>query len=75
MPIQDFGRIVALNRRETTAKRIRNALKDIELEIEANGGIYAYNNGRITQQEVLRRARLSPSALQKATHPKSPVTR
>ena len=43
-------------------------MRDIERDVERNGGLYPLNAGRITVQEVLRRAGLSAAALEKPHH-------
>jgi hypothetical protein len=43
-------------------------MKEIEAEVEKNQGLYPRNRGRITVQEVLRRAGLSSAALEKPQH-------
>lgn len=43
-------------------------MRDIQADVEANKGIYPLNDGRITLQEVLRRADLSSAALEKPHH-------
>ena len=40
----------------------------IELEIDANDGVYPFNKGRVTQAEVCRRASVDKVTLQKPTH-------
>lgn len=43
-------------------------MRDIQVDVEANKGIYSLNDGKITLQEVLRRAGLSSAALEKPHH-------
>ena len=43
-------------------------MRDIERDVERNGGLYPLNDGRISVQEVLRRAGLSSAALEKEHH-------
>jgi hypothetical protein len=50
----------------TGVEKIVNALRGIERDVENNNGLYPLNGGRITQQEVLRRAALSPAFLEKS---------
>lgn len=54
----------------TGAEKIANALRDIERDVESNNGLYPLNRGRITQQEVLRRAALSSAFLEKSRNKK-----
>jgi hypothetical protein len=54
----------------TGVEKIANALRDIERDVESNNGLYPLNGGRITQQEVLRRAALSPAFLEKSRNKK-----
>ena len=44
---------------------VKAAMREIELDIETNGGIYPFNNGRLTLQELLRRAKKSSAYLEK----------
>jgi len=68
MSIRDQGKFQALARKDTTRKKVLAAMKEMETEIDSNKGVYPYNGGKISQQEVLRRASLSAAALQKNTH-------
>ncbi|CAG9226152.1 hypothetical protein PSAB6_460007 [Paraburkholderia sabiae] len=55
--------------RTTEVKRkLDKAMKDIELDIEANERIYPYNGGRVTQAEVCRRAGIRKATLQGDAH-------
>ncbi|MBX9827483.1 MAG: hypothetical protein K2Y27_21125 [Xanthobacteraceae bacterium] len=44
---------------------VKAAMREIERDIETNGGIYPFNNGRLTLQELLRRAKKSSAYLEK----------
>src|SRR3954453_2095413 len=66
--IATHGKLEALARKEQTAKRIRAAMELIESEIENQDGLYRFNKGRLCQKELLKRARLSRTSLQKPTH-------
>ena len=44
------------------------AKRAIERDYETYGGVYPYANGKVTIAEVLRRAGLSPTALEKPRH-------
>jgi hypothetical protein len=62
------GRAVAAERKASTQDRCKQAMSAIERDVAAHGGVYPFNDGRITVQEVLRRANLSKAALEKAHH-------
>lgn len=62
------GRRVSAQRKVSTRERCEGAMRDIQADVEANKGIYPLNDGRITLQEVLRRADLSSAALEKPHH-------
>ncbi len=62
------GRAVAARRKASTLDRCKEAMSAIEHDVTANDGVYPFNGGRITVQEVLRRANLSAAALEKAHH-------
>jgi hypothetical protein len=66
--IADRGKVEASARKAKTCAKIDAAMRQIEREIDENGGLYPHNAGRLSQQELLRRARLSSAALQKRTH-------
>lgn len=68
MPIADHGRRETAARKEATARKILDAMREIEKEVDTNGGLYPYNDGRLSQQELLRRAGVNGAALQKPTH-------
>jgi len=44
---------------------LEDMMRTIEREIDANSGIYPYNDGRLTVDELLHRAGKSPAYLQK----------
>lgn len=53
--------------KERTAKviaKVREAMKEMELDIQNSEGIYPFNGGRITVAEVCRRAKISNMTLQ-----------
>lgn len=66
--IGNEGRRVSARRKATTRERCEAAMRNIQADVEANKGIYPLNDGRITMQEVLRRADLSSAALEKPHH-------
>lgn len=66
--IGNEGRRVSALRKASTQERCEAAMRDIQTDVEANKGIYPLNDGRITLQEVLRRADLSSAALEKPHH-------
>ena len=59
--IADNGRAVAATRKEGTRHAIERAMREIESDIERNGGIYPYAEGEVSTAEVLRRTGLSPT--------------
>jgi hypothetical protein len=65
--IADEGRKVARNRHINSVKTVHDAMKMIEDDTQANGGIYPLNNGVISVQELLRRAGKSAGYLEKKT--------
>ncbi|MCJ2096327.1 hypothetical protein MKK67_28060 [Methylobacterium sp. J-072] len=66
--IGNEGRRVSAQRKLSTRERCEAAMRDIQADVEANKGIYPLSDGRITLQEVLRRAGLSSAALEKRHH-------
>lgn len=46
---------------------VQEMMQKIELEIDANGGLYPYNDGKLTVDELLRRSGKSAAYLQKNT--------
>lgn len=59
------GRREAVRRRLDSVTAVKHAMAQIERDIEANGGIYPLNDGRLTLQELLRRAKKSSAYLEK----------
>lgn len=55
-------------RTEAALQRLRQAMATIEAEIEAHGGNYPYNHGRMTQSELCRRADVKKATLQNPVH-------
>jgi hypothetical protein len=53
---------------QVVAAKILRAERTVELEIERNGGTYPHNGGDLTEEEVCRRAGVSPLALKGLTH-------
>lgn len=58
----------AKERTANVVSRLRQAMKDIEKDVDENEGIYPYNKGRIDQSEVCRRAGVSKVTLQGPSH-------
>ncbi len=58
----------ARNRTVAFTNNIRSAMKQIELEIDQNQGLYPFNGGRLTQAELCRRAKVTNVALQGPAH-------
>jgi hypothetical protein len=63
--IAEAGRTVASERHIKSAKTLNDAMKMIEDDVQANGGIYPLNKGVISIQELLRRAGKSAGYLEK----------
>lgn len=55
-------------RTEAALTRLRQAMREIEAEIQANKGIYPFNYGRVTQSELCRRADVKKATLQNPIH-------
>ncbi len=55
-------------RTEAALQRLRQAMATIESEIEAHGGQYPFNHGRMTQSELCRRADVKKATLQNPVH-------
>jgi glutathione S-transferase len=55
-------------RTEAALQRLRQAMATIEAEIEAHGGRYPYNHGRMNQSELCRRADVKKATLQNPVH-------
>ena len=58
----------AAKSKEEVIRRLREAMRDIESEIAAAGGIYPHNGGKLTQKELCVRAKVEQPTLQKPTH-------
>lgn len=56
------------NRTVAFTNNIRAAMKQIELEIDQNQGLYPLNGGRLSQAELCRRAKVTNVALQGPAH-------
>ena len=55
-------------RTEAALQRLRQAMREIEAEVEAHHGVYPYNHGRVTQSELCRRADVKKATLQNPVH-------
>ena len=55
-------------RTEGVVERLKSAMRAIELEIDANDGLYPFNKGRVTYAEVCRRASVRNTTLLKPAH-------
>lgn len=66
--IANHGRKAAAKKAAATVEKIARAKRAIEAEIERYGGVYPYAGGRLTADEVLRRAGLNRTLLQKPRH-------
>jgi len=55
-------------RSQTVVGKILRAERMIELELEAKGGVYPANDGRLTEAEVCQRAGVLPGTLQSTAH-------
>lgn len=55
-------------RTEAALQRLRQAMAQIETEIETHDGSYPYNHGRMTQSELCRRADVKKATLQNPVH-------
>lgn len=62
--------LLAASKARTTnvIAKVREAMKDMELDIQNSEGIYPFNGGRITVAEVCRRAKISNMTLQAPSH-------
>lgn len=62
--------LLAASKERTTKviAKVREAMKDMELDIQNSEGIYPFNGGRITAAEVCRRAKISNMTLQAPSH-------
>ncbi|MBE1203683.1 hypothetical protein [Aminobacter carboxidus] len=66
--LAEQGRKAASRKAATTLIKIERAKRAIELDLERYGGLYPYAEGRLTAEEVLRRAGLDRALLQKPRH-------
>jgi hypothetical protein len=66
--IAEHGRLAAKKKREATVSRIERAKKTIAKEIARNFGVYPFVGGRLSVEEVLRRAGLDRALLAKPRH-------
>jgi triphosphoribosyl-dephospho-CoA synthetase len=62
------GEAFAAAKADRTRVALEKAMRKIEADIEKNDGIYPYSKSEITTAEVLRRAGLSLTLLQKPRH-------
>jgi hypothetical protein len=62
--------LLAASKARTTdvIAKVRQAMKDMELDIQNSEGIYPFNGGRLTIAEVCRRAKISQMTLQAPSH-------
>jgi len=62
--------LLAASKARTTdvISKVRQAMKDMELDIQNSEGIYPFNGGRLTIAEVCRRAKISQMTLQAPSH-------
>ncbi len=62
--------LLAASKARTTdvIAKVRDAMKQMELDIQNSEGIYPFNGGRITVAEVCRRAKISNMTLQAPSH-------
>ncbi len=58
----------AEKKREATIRKLTDAMKAIEIDIQANDNLYPFNGGAVTQAEVCRRAGVSKTLLQAPSH-------
>ncbi|MER8911443.1 hypothetical protein NKH99_27905 [Mesorhizobium sp. M0854] len=66
--LADQGRKAAARKAATTVEKVARAKRAIEIDLERHGGVYPYAGGRLTAEEVLRRAGLNRALLQKPRH-------
>jgi hypothetical protein len=59
------GRRETVRRQVESVAAVRRAMREIERDIAKNDGIYPENKGRLTLQELLRRAKKSAAYLEK----------
>lgn len=55
-------------RTEAALRRLRQAMADIESDIDQHQGVYPFNHGRVTQSELCRRADVKKATLQNPLH-------
>lgn len=55
-------------RTEAALRRLRQAMADIERDIDQHQGVYPFNHGRVTQSELCRRADVKKATLQNPLH-------
>jgi chromosome segregation ATPase len=67
--IAEHGRKEARRRVMTTVEKLAKAMRDIEHDVEVNNGVYPFGNGKLSRQEVFRRAELGPAVLEKKRTP------
>lgn len=62
--------LLAASKARTTLviAKVRQAMREMELDIQNSEGIYPFNSGRLTVAEVCRRAKISQMTLQAPTH-------
>lgn len=62
--------LLAASKARTTKviAKVREAMKDMEIDIQNSEGIYPFNAGRISVAEVCRRAKISHMTLQAPSH-------
>jgi len=58
----------AEKKRVATVKKLSDAMKAMELDIQANDNLYPFNGGAINQAEVCRRAGVAKALLQSPSH-------
>ena len=70
LPMALPPQLLAASKDRTTKviAKVRNAMKEMELDIQKSEGIYPFNGGRITVAEVCRRAGISNMTLQAPSH-------
>lgn len=64
----DQGRKAAARKAATTVQKVARAKRAVEIDLERYHGVYPYAGGRLTAEEVLRRAGLNRALLQKPRH-------
>lgn len=61
-------RIFSRSRSDEVLTKLKKAMEAIEKDIEANDGLYPFNNGRLSLAEVCRRASIHKITLQGGRH-------